>query len=244
MGNAKTKGTQGKRPLPDALAKRAEKAAAAKTARVLAEARRDLALIARRRGQIVEAFYDIGEALTRLKEKAAIAALGRKTFAEVCEKDAGMSVSQAQRLVEIARTMTREEALSSGQARATALIGLAEATPEDDTPGALLRRRKPLLLPDGKTLEPHKASARAIERAATTLRRAKPEKAGAGSRVGEDEARVATALGKALAKTGATVEVVAGRPGKPATFRFAGVTLERLAAFAAAITKVGSQSRG
>lgn len=229
--------TPSPRPLPAALAKRAANAAAAKVARVLAEAKRDLALIVRRKAQIVDAFYDIGEALSRLKQKEAIAALGRKSFAEVCEKDAGMSTSQAQRLVDIVRTMTREEALSSGQTRATALIGLAEATPENDTPGTLLRRKSPIVLPDGKTLEPRKASARAIERAAMAIRRATPAKPGAGARIGSDETRLAASLAKSLAKSGVTVEAVAGRPGKPTTFRFAGVTLDGLAAFAATLTK-------
>jgi len=73
-----------KKTLPLAFATRAAKAAELKVARLLAEARRDLALIARRKGEIVEAFYDIGEALSRLKKREAIAALGRKSFAEVC----------------------------------------------------------------------------------------------------------------------------------------------------------------
>ena len=92
-----TKKRSATRPLPPALAKRAIHAADAKIARLLEEAKADLTLIARRKAQIVDAFYDIGEALRRLKRKEIVAALGRRSFAEVCEKDARVSVSQAGR---------------------------------------------------------------------------------------------------------------------------------------------------
>ena len=230
-----------KKTLPLALATRAAKAAELKVARLLTEARRDLALIARRKGQIVEAFYDIGEALSRLKKREAIAALGRKSFAEVCEKDAKISASQAQRLVDIVRTMSREEAMAVGSTRASALIGLADATPEDDTPGTLMRRRAPLVLPGGKTLDPKRASAREITRASSEIRREHAPKPTRGSRVGDAETSAAEALEKALTKSGASVRTLAGRPGKPATFRFEGVTLATLGAFAAILARVAKR---
>jgi hypothetical protein len=61
--------------LPAALARRATAAASAKTARLLAAAREHLASIARRKGAVTEAFYDIGIALTALKERELVAAL-------------------------------------------------------------------------------------------------------------------------------------------------------------------------
>ncbi len=67
-----------------ALARRAEKAADAKIARILAQAKQDIDLIARRRGEITEAFYDVGEALVRLKRREVVAALGCRSFAELC----------------------------------------------------------------------------------------------------------------------------------------------------------------
>ena len=121
------------RTLPAALAKRATAAAAAKTTRLLREAREQLSLIARRKREITEAFYDIGVALSFLKSKDVISVLGRKSFAEVCEKDAGLSASTSERLVRIVAAMTREQALSMGQSKATAMVNLAAATPEDDT---------------------------------------------------------------------------------------------------------------
>ncbi len=60
--------------------------------------------------EITEAFYDIGEALAALEAKDVVLALGRKSFAEVCEKDAGLSASTGERLVATATSMTADEA--------------------------------------------------------------------------------------------------------------------------------------
>ena len=55
--------------LPAALAKRATAAAAGKRARLLRAAREQLALIARRKSEVTEAFYDIGVALGVLRQR-------------------------------------------------------------------------------------------------------------------------------------------------------------------------------
>lgn len=230
--------TKTSHPLPPALAKRALRAADAKLARLLGEAKADLLLIARRKSQIVDAFYDMGEALRRLKRKEIVAALGRKSFAEVCEKDARVSLSQAGRLIDIVERMSRADALAMGQARASALVGLADATPEDDSPRSLLRRKKPIALPGGGALDAKKASARAIERAAKEIRRAQPREGTRGSRISSDDARVGEALARGLARTGVRVTTLAGAPGKPATFRFDGVTRAVLARFAVVVAKL------
>jgi hypothetical protein len=74
-GQSTNKNTTSKR-LPAALARRAVAASSAKLARVLDEATRDIALIRRRRAEIADAFYDIGEALVRLKRREVVIALG------------------------------------------------------------------------------------------------------------------------------------------------------------------------
>lgn len=229
------------RTLPPALVKRALRAADAKLVRLLEEARADLALIARRKAEIVESFYDIGEALRRLKRREIVAALGRKSFAEVCSKDARVSVSQAGRLIDIVEHMSRSEAVAMGQAKASALVGLAEATPEVDTPGGLLRRKKPMALPGGGTLDTQKASARMIERAAKEMRRARPVTGTRGSRVSQEDARVGEGLTRRLARAGVRVTIVAGAPGQPATFRFDGVTRAALARFARAVAAIAGR---
>jgi len=214
--------------LPAALAKRATAAATAKTTRLLREAREQLSLIARRKRQITEAFYDIGVALTFLKAKEVIRALGRKSFAEVCEKDAGLSASTSERLVRIVAAMTREQALTMGQTKATAMVNLAAATPEDDT-AAGLYRKKSVALPGGRKVSPRTASALEIESAAAAVRREKAtKKNGAGKRgVGRtttaEERALAAMLEKQLHKLGlerARVTAVATAAGQGADLRF------------------------
>jgi len=56
------------KPTP-ALAKRASTLAEAARERLVKQAREDLALIKRRKAEIAEAFYDIGEALKRLRKE-------------------------------------------------------------------------------------------------------------------------------------------------------------------------------
>ena len=214
--------------LPAALAKRANAAAAAKTTRLLREAREQLSLIARRKREITEAFYDIGVALTFLKAKDVIRALGRKSFAEVCEKDAGLSASTAERLVRIVAAMTREQALAMGQTKATAMVNLAAATPEDDT-AAGLYRKKSVALPGGRKVSPRTASAREIEAAAVAVRRAQATKKNGASKRGVgrtttgEERALAAMLEKQLRKLGlerARVTAVATKAGQGADLRF------------------------
>ncbi len=71
-----------------------------------------------------------------------VAALGRRSFAEVCEKDAGLSAVVAERLIAVVRSMTPEQALAMGQKKAMAMIDLAAATPDQDTAAGRARHRR------------------------------------------------------------------------------------------------------
>src|SRR5436190_1532801 len=82
-----------------ALAKRATAVAKISHDRTLREARELVALVKERKADVTAAFYDIGEACVKLKEKRFIMALGRKSFAEVCEKDLSVSATTATRLI-------------------------------------------------------------------------------------------------------------------------------------------------
>lgn len=176
VGGAKAKASTTTNPSGTAkkpvLARRAAAAAEAKKKRLVAEARGLLALVARRKKTIAESFYDIGEALARLRQKDMLAALGRRSFAELCERDAGLSATTGRQLAEMAMAMTREEALAIGQAMAMAMVSLAEATPEADTPASLYRKQA-LALPGGKTISPRTASANELNEAAAQLRQAR-----------------------------------------------------------------------
>src|SRR5689334_4307640 len=66
---------------PPALARVDAREVAKKQKRLADEARADIALIQRRRQRITEDFYDVGEALLRLKRPGVAASLGYKSFA-------------------------------------------------------------------------------------------------------------------------------------------------------------------
>jgi hypothetical protein len=137
--------------------------------------------------------------------------------------------------------MSRAEAVAMRQAKASALVSLADATPEDDTPGGLLRARSPMALPGGGTLDTKSASARTIADAAKVLRRARTPKTARGSRLSDEDARAGEALARRLARAGVRVTTLAGAPGRPATFRFEGVTLAGRARFATAVAAIAAR---
>lgn len=82
------------------------------------------------RGRSLGAFHEIGQALARLKDPLAYAALGYKSFAELCAKEFSFSVDKADELALIATQMTREEAMGVGQKKAIAVVRLCRATIE------------------------------------------------------------------------------------------------------------------
>ena len=215
--------------LSPALAKRATAAASAKRGRLLAEAHELIALIKRRKKEVTEAFYDIGEACVRLQDKAMVAVLGRSSFADVCEKDLGLGVATARRLIEIVTTMTRAQALAMGQQKALSMATLAEATPAEDSPAGLYRK-KSIAVPGGAPIAPRTASAREIERAAKAIRQhARAGGAPRGRSTTEDERGLATLLERRLHQLGvasARVEAVATKPGQVAQLRFSGIPVD------------------
>jgi hypothetical protein len=215
--------------LPPALAKRATAAASAKRDRLLAEARELIALVKRRKKEVTEAFYDIGEACVRLQDKAMVAVLGRSSFADVCEKDLGLGVATARRLIEIVTSMTRAQALAMGQQKALSMATLAEATPEEDSPAGLYRR-KSVAVPGEASITPRTASAREIERAAKAIRQhASAGGARRGRSTTEDERALAALLERRLHQLGlasARVEAVATKPGQVAELRFSGIPVD------------------
>lgn len=210
-----------KKTLPAALAKRVEAEVAAKQARTAEAARADIDLILRRRERIAEDFYDIGEALSRLKRPGVAEALGRSSFREICEKDLSMSHTVASTLVDIVSGLPRREAVQLGQERALALVSLAKVTSEHDTAAQLARGKRKL--PSGKELDLRKASANEIKAAAKELRAAKNTSARPRGRTTTAEERAhAARLEAALHAAGlkrARVTAVATKPGQEADLR-------------------------
>jgi len=218
---------------------RMERTAKRKLAAIARAARRDIALVKARKHDIEGAFYDIGQALARLKKKEVIQALGHPSFDSLCQIELEMSVPQADRLIAVTRKMTKNEAKNLGPAKAAALVDLLSATPGRDTAHGALSRG--MTLPDGKKLNPKTTSARAMEGAAKSVRTATRPAKGRGRHVTRDELALGSALEKKLHAEGiatARVAVVAGPPGKPARARIDGVELDALAKLATAIRAV------
>ena len=97
-----------------------------------------VALIRRRVTDVVEGFYDIGEALREVLDKKLYAAEGHKSLEAFLKAEAMMSGRQARKLIAVVRKVPREKALTLGQERAYALVAYTDATPDDDSPAQLV----------------------------------------------------------------------------------------------------------
>lgn len=126
--------------LPKALAERAEAKAAEARAKARQEALALVELISARSHHIEDAFYDIGEALLRLREPRLFKALDANTFAELTRRRLGMSDVQANKLIGIAQQLSRSRAVALGRERAAALVRLARATSAEDSAETLAEK--------------------------------------------------------------------------------------------------------
>ncbi len=214
---------------------RVEQAATKSLKGIVSKARADIALVNRRKHEIATAFYDMGQALQRLKRPEVWRALGHESFASMCDVELEMSVSQADWLIAIVQHMTKSEAAKLGAAKAAALADLVDATPAKDTvKGALSRGVK---LPSGKKLNARTASSRAIGQAAKAARAASKPATKRGRHVSPEDVRIGAQLAKhlrAAGAKGAKVTIVAGLAGQRARVKIE-VGVEQLGVLAKAI---------
>ena len=112
------------RKLPPALIKNASKVASRATAKLAAEGRVLIAFIQERKEAIAAAFYDIGEALVKLKKPGIAEARGHEGFYAMCDAELGLKATQVDELVDIATHLTRKDAIKLGQSKAGALARL------------------------------------------------------------------------------------------------------------------------
>lgn len=149
-----------------------------------ARGRELIELIRARRSDVTVAFLDIAEALVALDDERVIEALGRKSFAEVCEKDIDISMTKARQLMALASSMPRRLVMKLGQDRASAVLDLVLARGGIEKPTELLAQE--IALPSGKTLRVASAPTASLREAATELRRARPKRT-AGRTISPDE---------------------------------------------------------
>lgn len=180
-----TKGISGK----SALIERTRAASLERNRSRLAEL---VALIRRRETEVTEGFYDIGEALREIVDHKLYAVGGYKSLGAFVEAEGLMSDRQATKLIAVVRGVPRERALQLGQEKTYALLSYANATPEEDSPAALLDVDARI----GETLVAS-ASVREIE-AATREARAKARAARPRTSAQRAQAKADAALEKSL----------------------------------------------
>jgi uncharacterized protein YaiL (DUF2058 family) len=235
--SAKRSGTD-KLALASALVANAKAAHEAKVERLRAKALAAIARIREAQGDIAGNMVDIGLALVELKEKGVAEALGRKGFAEVCEKDLSLPLATANGLVKLATCVPRTVVAKLGPSKASAVLDLVEATPEDDTVEELMAAK--LRLPSGRVLDVSRASVAEIREAAKEVRAAhsKPEAPTRGFTTSPAEKKRFGGFAKALAESGhGAAKLVAARDGRGAKVRFE-VRLADLEAFLASARKL------
>ena len=159
-----------KKPMSKALAARARTLHEARRQRLAALGFDAIARVREHRADITASFYDIGEALVALQGDGVADALGCEDFDAICREHLDMSPTHAARLVDLVGRLTRELALSLGVDRASALMALVDATPDDDAPVDILHATA--ALPSGKKLAVEKASTEALYAAAKEFRQA------------------------------------------------------------------------
>jgi len=145
MSTEKT--ARAKKPAARSLAARAKAAHTARMERLARGAWEAIDRIRALRRGIESDFLEIGTALAALKTDGVPEALNLPSFQAVVETHLEMSLTKAEQLIAVATRVRRDLAAKLGQDHAAALLELADATPDDDTPEDLFNAT--LTLPDG-----------------------------------------------------------------------------------------------
>lgn len=202
--------------IPAGLAKNAKAMHEAKRQRLAEQGFAAIATIKALRTKLAGDYLEMGRALKALKADGVAEALGHGTFADVCTRELDLSVTRADQLIALYETLDAETVRSLGADRASALMRLADATPDDDTVRDLLSG--PIALPTGRSLDARKATITQVLDAATAFRRAAAKGATATKRgltVDAAEQRRFEAAVKRLARVvggeGMTTKLIATR---------------------------------
>jgi hypothetical protein len=124
-----------------------------------------------------------------------------------------MSLSQAERLIAIVQTMTREDAIKLGTfSKASSVARLVQATPADETVAQAIRDG---VVVGKRRIDVKSASVRSIAKATRDVPRARGKR---GRRVSEEDAAFVARLARAVASLGldARFTAKAGLAGKGA----------------------------
>lgn len=126
-----------------------------------------IALIARRKSEILENFYDIGEALLELKEKRLFLALNHSSFEDMLKERTTIGHAQAYELMKLVQMVPRKIAMEMGSAKSAALTEWVAVTETKETVAELVKSNAVI---GGKPVK--KASSRDIANAVKEQRAA------------------------------------------------------------------------
>ncbi len=232
--------TKKDRGVPAALAKRAARLKAEKARRMRAEGRELIAFVRRKKAEAADAFYEMGVALGKLRDRDMLRALGCRPFEALCRDHVGLSVELAAGVADVAARLSREQAIAMGQGKALAVIRLADATAAPDR--VIDVYENGVTLPDGRHFSPKRESPHQIDLAAKAVRHAR---AAGGPRRGltttREERVFAEKLQRALRAAGAPearVVAVASKPGHESFLRIDRVRPSALRALAKTLGKL------
>jgi hypothetical protein len=124
--------------------------------------------IHRKRADLPESFFEIGEALRTINKKALYRAAGHDSFADLLRAHGLPSLTQANKLVAVVELLERADAVALGQEKAYALTRYVQAVGTGTPIHSLLKQRDVV---DGKSVQ--EATVRDLLDAA---RRAKAER--------------------------------------------------------------------
>lgn len=143
------------------------------------ELARETAKILRLKEEIGIRFWDLGQSLVRVHDRALYAQAGFESFEQYLGRK-GVSIARttAYRFMDLARNFTRNMARKHSQAKLLASIKLAKATPEQDRPIDVLAYQIEVRNADGKTqFKPFKdATGHEIKLAAQRINRRQANK--------------------------------------------------------------------
>lgn len=235
--------------LSAALVANAARRADERVARLRAQAHEDIDLVKLKQTQIVDAFYEIGQALARLKADGVAQAVGHARFADLVEQELEMSVTTAERLIAIVTHVRRSDALRWGQDKSSALAELAKATADANDSPATIAAAKTFKLASGRVLDLDAAKPAEILEAAKEERQRRQHdgKRPRGRTTTAEERALAKRIQAALREAGlseARVEAVATKPGQAANLRIDRVPVDRVTALRAALGKARGAPKG
>ncbi|MBK8697677.1 MAG: hypothetical protein IPN17_36870 [Deltaproteobacteria bacterium] len=233
-----------KKPDPRSLAARAKAAHAARMERVAKSAWEAIDRVRALRRGIESDFLEIGTALVALKADGIPEALNLPSFEAVLETHLDISLTKAEQLITVATRVRRELAEQLGQDHAAALVELADATPDDETPDDLFNAT--LTLPDGARFVVRDEKPPRLRAAAAMFRQARSAKKGRGLTTSPTERRMLSAIRaqartvKALARARFDLKATHHTDGADLVVR---IPLSHITELASALSKVARATR-